>query len=53
MSFNSDNMEQLAKDYEKISKKTNDKNKIIQHLLQKGYEYSDIKKILNTTIYEE
>lgn len=53
MSFNSDNMEQLEKDYEKISKKTNDKNKIIQHLLQKGYEYSDIKKILNTTIYEE
>ena len=31
--------------YEKIKEKENDKNKIIQKLLSKGYEYSDIKKL--------
>ena len=53
LEFNDDNLEQLRKDYEKILKKTTDKNKIIQHLLQKGYEYSQIKEIMNIHIYEE
>ena len=30
-----------------------DKNKIIQHLLQKGYEYSQIKEVINIYICEE
>ena len=53
LEFSDDNLEQLRKDYEKILKKTTDKNKIIQHLLQKGYEYSQIKEIMNIHIYEE
>ncbi len=37
----------LEKEYEKLKDKEIDKNKIIQKLLTKGFEYSDIREILN------
>ena len=32
-------------EYQKLKKKTDDKNKIITTLITKGYRYEDIKKI--------
>lgn len=45
LSFEEDNQEKLALEYEKVYVKTNDKNKTITSLLQKGYKYEDIKKL--------
>ena len=41
-----DEEELLNKAYLKIAKKTEDKDKIIKHLLAKGFDYSLIKKQL-------
>lgn len=40
----------LKKDYLKIKEKVDDQNKIIQKLLAKGYNYSDIKKVINDSL---
>lgn len=45
LSFEEDNLEKLSEEYEKIYAKTNDKNKTIASLIQKGYKYEDIKKL--------
>lgn len=47
ISYSDMDMELLQKQYEKIKEKETDKNKIIQKLMAKGYEYSDIKKIID------
>lgn len=39
----------LEKDYAKIKSKESDKNKIIQKLLAKGYNYQDIKILINSS----
>lgn len=46
LNFEEDITESIKKDYLKITSKTSDKNKIIQNLLSKGYEYQDIKKLI-------
>lgn len=45
LSFEEDNLEKLSEEYEKIYSKTNDKNKTITSLIQKGYKYEDIKRL--------
>ena len=40
----------LEKEYIKLKNKEEDKNKIIQKLLAKGFDYSDIKEIINNDI---
>lgn len=44
--FSNEDKELLLRDYEKVSNKTEDKNKIIAKLLSKGYNYSDIKELV-------
>lgn len=39
--------ETLQKEYQKLKNKNNDQNKIIASLLAKGFDYSNIKKIIN------
>lgn len=46
--FEEDSLENLAKEYDKLLDKTTDQNKIITSLLQKGYRYSDIKKVIKS-----
>ena len=41
------NLGRLEKDYLKIKSKEENQNKIIQKLLAKGYNYSDIKQVIN------
>lgn len=43
-------VEKLKKDYLKIKEKIDDQNKIIQKLLSKGYNYSDIKNVINNSL---
>ena len=40
------NFDLLERDYLKLKSKEEDKNKIIQKLLAKGYNYGDIKKVI-------
>lgn len=47
LTFEDDNLEKLELEYEKVYTKTNDKNKTITSLIQKGYRYEDIKKVIN------
>lgn len=42
--------EKLTRDYLKIKEKVEDQNKVIQKLLTKGYNYSDIKKVINDSL---
>ncbi len=44
--WTADFQDRLVKDLVNIQKKTDDKSKIVQKLLQKGYSYSDIKNAL-------
>lgn len=46
LDYGTDSVEELKKQYEKLSTKTKDKNKIITALMSKGYQYEDIKKII-------
>ena len=46
--FETDFEDRLIKEYHKLVLKNVEKEKIIAKLLAKGYEYSDIKKIMNT-----
>ena len=39
----------LKKEFNKIKEKENNQNKIIQKLLTKGYEYTDIIKVIEDT----
>ncbi len=48
LEYPSDSMEQLKDEYQKLKKKTDDKNKIITTLMTKGYRYEDIKKIIES-----
>jgi regulatory protein len=48
--FSSDHSDRLVVDYEKICRQTGDTNKIITRLMQKGYEYAEIKKIMESKI---
>ncbi|MCI6508449.1 MAG: RecX family transcriptional regulator [Bacilli bacterium] len=48
LDYPSDSMEQLKDEYQKLKKKTDDKNKIITTLITKGYRYEDIKKIIES-----
>lgn len=43
-----DSIDKLVDEYEKLISKTNDQNKIVTSLLQKGYRYEDIKKVKAT-----
>ena len=43
-----DSIDKLVDEYEKLISKTNDQNKIVTSLLQKGYRYEDIKKVKST-----
>ena len=45
--YSSLDFNKLMKDYLKICEKEQDQNKIIQKLLAKGYNYSDIKKLIS------
>lgn len=47
LEYSEDDLDKLNELYIKITCKTNDKNKIITHLIAKGYKYEDIKKIMN------
>lgn len=47
LTFEDDNLEKLEIEYEKLYNKTQDKNKTITSLIQKGYRYEDIKKVIN------
>lgn len=44
--FNDNSQERLVKEYQKLYDKKIEREKIIASLMAKGYEYSDIKKIL-------
>lgn len=44
--FEGDDLDKLYEEYQKVCKKTEDQNKIITALIQKGYKYSDIKKVI-------
>lgn len=44
--YQSDDLEKLEDEYKKLLSKTEDKNKIITSLIQKGYKYEDIKKVI-------
>ena len=46
ITFTDNSQERLIKEYEKLQDKNIEKEKIIARLLAKGYEYSDIKRIL-------
>lgn len=45
LTFEEDNLEKLSEEYIKVYNKTNDLNKTITSLIQKGYRYEDIKKV--------
>ena len=45
--FSSDSLEELQQEYEKLRFKYQDQTQIIQKLLQKGYQYSDIKRVVS------
>ena len=47
LTFEQDDLERLLEEYNKVFSRTGDKNKTITSLLQKGYSYSDIKRIIN------
>ena len=47
LEYSSLDFERLEKDYLKIKSKEENQNKIIQKLLAKGYNYSDIKQVIN------
>lgn len=47
LEYSSLDYSKLEKDYLKIKEKETDQNKIVQKLLAKGYNYSDIKKVIN------
>lgn len=47
LEYSSLDFDLLKKEYLKIKDKIDDKNKIIQKLLAKGYNYSDIKEVIN------
>ena len=46
ITFTDNSQERLIKEYEKLQDKNIEKEKIIARLLAKGYECSDIKRIL-------
>ncbi len=46
INFEADDIEKLEEEYEKLKNKTDDKNKIITSLIQKGYKYPDIKRVI-------
>jgi regulatory protein len=48
--FSSNHEDRLVQDYEKICRQTADANKIITRLMQKGYEYAEIKQIMESKI---
>lgn len=45
LEFDNDDLDKLCEEYDKVYSKTNDQNKTITSLLQKGYRYEDIKKV--------
>ena len=47
LTFQEDSIDNLKLEYEKLLKKTSDKNKIITSLMGKGYRYEDIKKVIS------
>lgn len=50
--FKSNHSTRLLQDYQKITRKETDQKKIITRLMQKGYNYQEIKKFLDESIYE-
>lgn len=47
LDFQADSLENLWNDYQRLLTKSQDKNKIITALMAKGYNYQDIKKVIN------